>query len=103
MNKGEKKTVTLSDDEVVIARTMGRRSGMAMLGAGVIGAVGLVAGMSQRVEAQCSDRDPQDPPGRGRSCCRGISDADPSDPAGCGRRFCSDTDTGDPVGRGRHC
>jgi hypothetical protein len=122
MKKDSKKTVTLSDDDLIVARPMGRRSSMAMLGAGVLGAVGLVAGTPQQAEAQCSDRDPYDPAGRGRRCCsgvsdrdphdpagcgrrscRGISDRDPHDPAGCGRRRCSDSDPHDPAGLGRHC
>jgi hypothetical protein len=103
MKKDSKKTVTLSDDDLIVARPMGRRSSMAMLGAGVLGAVGLVAATPQQAEAQCSDSDPYDPVGRGRRCCRGISDSDPNDPAGCGRRRCSDSDPHDPAGLGRHC
>lgn len=98
----EKKKQTLSDTDLVTERPMGRRSSMAMLGGAILGAAGLVAAATpQQAEAQCTDRDPQDPAGRGRG--RGISDSDPSDPAGCGRRACSDSDPNDPAGRGRHC
>jgi hypothetical protein len=97
-----KKKTTLDDGDMITDRAIGRRSSMALLGAGVIGAAGLVAAATpSTAEAQCTDRDPQDPAGRGRG--RGISDSDPSDPAGCGRRACSDSDPNDPAGRGRHC
>ena len=96
------KKKTLEDAEMITDRAMGRRSSMTLLGAGVIGAVGLVGAVAPgTAEAQCTDSDPQDPAGRGRG--RGISDSDPSDPAGCGRRSCSDSDPNDPAGRGRHC
>jgi hypothetical protein len=102
-----KKKQTLSDDQMVTERPMGRRSSMAMLGAGVLGAVGLVGAVApSEAEAQCTDSDSgygADPAGRGRRCCRGISDSDPSDPVGCGRRACSDSDPHDPGGQGRHC
>lgn len=102
-----KKKTTLSDEQMITDRPMGRRSSFALLGAGVLGAAGLV-GVSalspSQAEAQCtdSDRGPNaDPAGRGRG--RGVSDSDPNDPAGCGRRACSDSDPNDPGGRGRHC
>jgi hypothetical protein len=97
------KKKSLSEDEIVTGKAMGRRSSMAMIGAGILGAAGLVAATPEQAEAQCSDSDPYDPAGRGRRCCRGISDSDPYDPAGCGRRRCSDSDPYDPAGSGRHC
>jgi len=101
---GEKKKTSLTEDEVIIERSMGRRSSMAMLGASVLGATVLVGvATPEHAEAQCSDSDPYDPAGRGRRCCRGVSDSDPYDPAGCGRRSCSDSDPYDPAGAGRHC
>lgn len=119
VKKGEK--LSLSDEDVVTERPMGRRSSIAMLGGALIGAAGLAAAIPQRAEAQVTDRDPSDPAGRGRGC-PGWSDSDPSDPAGCGRRTgitdsdpsdpagrgrgrrsCSDADPYDPAGRGRHC
>jgi hypothetical protein len=101
----EKKTLGM--EEIVTERKLGRRSTMGIIGAGALGAavaaVGITATAST-AEAQCSDSDPYDPAGRGRSCgCRGISDSDPYDPVGCGRRSCSDSDPYDPAGAGRHC
>lgn len=103
--KMNRKKKTLTDADVVTDRPIGRRSSMGVLGAGLLGAVGLVAALQpSQAEAQCSDSDPYDPAGRGRRCgCRGISDSDPNDPAGCGRRTCSDSDPYDAAGAGRHC
>ena len=100
----EKKT--LSMEEIVTDRKMGRRSTIGMIGAGAAFAAVATVGAAtpSTAEAQCSDSDPYDPAGRGRHCgCRGISDSDPYDPAGCGRRSCSDSDPYDPAGAGRHC
>jgi hypothetical protein len=97
----------LSDDDVVIERTIGRRSSLARLGAALIGGAALAAGAApEHAEAQCTDSDPYDRAGRGRHCGTGCTDSDPRDRAGQGRhcaRSCSDSDPGDPVGRGRHC
>lgn len=117
--KAEKRS--LGDDEMVTERPLGRRSSMVMLGSALIGAAGIAATLPQSAEAQVTDRDPNDPAGRGRGCS-GRSDSDPRDPAGCGRstgitdsdpsdpagrgrgrRSCSDSDPRDPAGRGRHC
>jgi hypothetical protein len=101
-----KRQPSLSDRELVTERPIGRRSGIAAIGAALAGAAGWVIAAPELAEAQCTDRDRgrrADPAGRGRSCCRGISDSDPRDPAGCGRRACSDRDPYDPAGRGRRC
>ena len=109
----EKKT--LSMDEIVTERTMGRRATVGLIGAGVAGAAFVAAGAPSGASAQegaqpaCSDSDPYDPGGYGRHCgggcypCRGVSDSDPRDPGGCGCRSCSDSDPYDPGGAGRHC
>lgn len=106
-----KKKRSLDDQEMTTERPIGRRSSMAAVGAGVLGAAALVAGAGE-AEAQCSDRDPNDPAGRGRWCRGGgaCSDRDPNDPVGAGRRcggggygVCSDADPYDPAGRGRRC
>jgi hypothetical protein len=106
---------TLSMDEIVTDRTMGRRATMGLIGAGVAGAAVAAVGMASAASAQesaqpqCSDSDPYDPGGYGRHCgggcypCRGVSDSDPRDPGGCGCRSCSDSDPSDPGGAGRHC
>ncbi len=125
-----KKKTTLEDQDLITERSsMGRRSSIAAVGAAVLGAATLVGITPSEAEAQCSDRDPNDPVGRGRYCgggtgCTdrdpgdragwgrrcgpsGCSDSDPQDPGGngrhCGRRTCSDRDPSDPVGAGRHC
>ncbi|UJR85294.1 hypothetical protein [Sandaracinus amylolyticus] len=122
MSEKPVKKRSLSDDEMVTDRPMGRRSSIAVLGGAILGAAGIAAAVSpQRAEAQVTDRDPSDPAGRGRGC-PGWSDSDPSDPGGCGRRTgltdsdpsdaagrgrgrrsCSDADPYDPAGGGRHC
>jgi len=91
----EKKT--LSMDEIVTDRAMGRRATMGLIGAGVAGAAVAAVGFSSSASAQegaqpqCSDSDPYDPGGYGRHCgggcypCRGVSDSDPRDPGGAGR------------------
>jgi hypothetical protein len=129
-SKKEKGPRTLADEDVSTERPLvGRRSSLALLGAALVGASAVVA--PSEAEAQCTDRDPSDRPGRGRGtgvtdrdsgrgadragCGRGgprttgITDRDPNDPAGNGRgsrRRCSDSDSGrfaDPGGAGRHC
>jgi hypothetical protein len=102
----ETKKKTLTDLDLTTDRPIGRRSSMAVLGAGVLGtamaAVGIAAAPgSAHAIPGCTDRDPTDPAGNGRG--RGISDSDPRDPVGCGSRACSDADPHDPAGRGRHC
>jgi hypothetical protein len=121
-----KKKNTLDEKDLITERSLGRRSSIAAVGAAVLGAAALVGMPASEAEAQCTDRDPSDRPGRGRSCgtgctdrdpsdrpgwgrrcTSGCSDSDPHDPGGngrhCGRRSCSDSDPRDPVGRGRHC
>lgn len=57
----------------------------------------------------CTDNDPNDAPGRGIRCRpRGCTDNDPNDAPGrgvrCGvRRSCTDSDPNDAPGRGRRC
>ncbi len=105
----EKKT--LSTDEIVTERTMGRRATVGLIGGAALVAVGARSNASAQEGAQpaCSDSDPYDPGGYGRHCgggcypCRGVSDSDPRDPGGCGCRSCSDSDPYDPGGAGRHC
>lgn len=122
---------TLSDADVVTEhKKLGRRSSLVAIGAAAVGAA--IVGVPGTAEA-CTDRDPNDPAGRGRGngitdrdtgygadpagCGRntgyaprpsGYTDRDPNDPAGNGRgpRACSDSDGGpygDPAGNGRHC
>ena len=123
---------TLSDADVATEHPkLGRRSSLVALGAAAVGAAAIVS--VPGTAAACTDRDPNDPAGRGRGngitdrdggpsadpagCGRGTSyaprptgftDRDPNDAAGNGRgpRACSDADGGpygDPAGRGRHC
>lgn len=103
----EKKKATLEDSELITERSMGRRSSIAAVGAAVLGAAAVVGITPSEAEAQCTDRDPSDAPGRGRGCGSGCTDRDPNDRAGYGRRCggggCSDRDPNDPVGRGRYC
>ena len=72
----EKKT--LSMDEIVTDRTMGRRATMGLIGAGVAGAAVAAVGMASTASAQegaqpqCSDSDPYDPGGYGRHCGGGC-------------------------------
>lgn len=94
----EKKTLSLED--VTTTRSVGRRSALRALGGSILGAAALVAGAAATGRAQenepselCSDNDPNDPVGSGRSC---------SDPGGRGTS-CSDSNPNDPVGRGRSC
>ena len=101
---------TLSMDEILTERTVGRRAAVGMIGAvgaaiATVGAVGSAQAQGEGAQPQCSDSDPYDPAGYGRHC-GGCSDSDPYDPAGAGRhcgRSCSDSDPYDPAGAGRHC
>lgn len=119
--KKDSKKAALRDEDMETNR-VGRRSGLAILGTAVAGAV-LVTGAPATAEAACTDRDPSDPSGRGRGT--GVTDRDPNDSPGCGRgpratgytdrdptdvagngrgpRRCSDSDPDDPVGAGRRC
>lgn len=103
------KKLSLEDADLITERPMSRRSSVAVVGAALIGAAGIVATTPERAEAQCSDSDPYDPAGRGRRCgVSGCSDSDPNDPGGNGRHCraasgCSDSDPYDPGGNGRHC
>lgn len=127
----DKKKFSLEDSDMITERPIGRRASVAVVGAVLVGAAGIVATTPSQAEAQgCSDSDPRDAVGRGRHCgvsgcsdsdphdpggngrhCRpqvsGCSDSDPRDPGGngrhCGRRSCSDADPYDPAGGGRHC
>jgi hypothetical protein len=94
---------SLSAEEIVTERPMGRRSTLGLFGVGAIGALATACGGGGAYVrgTACTDSDPQDPAGGGRG--RGISDSDPTDPVGCGSRACSDSDPNDPAGRGRHC
>jgi hypothetical protein len=106
----EKKTLTM--DEILTERTLGRRAAVGMIGAvgatiATVGVVGSAAAQDDGAQPACSDSDPYDPAGYGRHCGGGCSDSDPYDPGGggrhCGRRSCSDSDPYDPAGAGRHC
>ena len=94
----EKKTLSVED---IVTAPVSRRAAMGAIGGVAFGAAAVTLGDTTTAEAQCTDRDPSDPAGRGRG--RGISDSDPRDPVGCGSRVCSDSDPSDPAGRGRHC
>lgn len=106
----EKKSLT--EDSIENERRVGRRSALTVLGASVVGAIGLTAAAAaspKQAQAQTdSDTGPNaDPAGRGRTG-RTDSDSGPNaDRAGHGRgRSCSDSDSGryaDPAGRGRRC
>lgn len=98
---------TLDAGDIVTARTLGRRSALALLGTGAIGsavAAAAVVGSPTRAEAKASDSDPNDPAGHGRT---GFTDRDSGASAdGAGRGVCaerghSDSDPNDPAGRGR--
>ncbi len=99
----EKKS--LGAEEIVTDRKFNRRSAMGLLAAGAAtaaGAVGLlgttaccVTGGGTPARVACSDTDPTDPAGAGRTCGGAA-------PAG-GRRVCSDSDPTDPAGAGSHC
>lgn len=111
-----KKTVSL-DEASITTKRVGRRATMTMIGAmgASLAAVGIVAHASAQDRGGCSDADPTDPYGQGRSCGGGgsggahpCSDMDPTDPGGQGRAChtggpCSDVDPSDPVGAGRYC
>ena len=108
-----KKAVTLEETDITTTR-MGRRATMSLLGAvsASLAAVGLIAHASAQDRGGCSDADPTDPYGQGRSCGGAgghpCSDMDPTDPGGQGRAGhtggpCSDVDPSDPAGAGRYC
>ena len=96
---------SLVADEIVTDRRVSRRSAMGLLAAGAAtaaGAVGLlgttaccVGGGGTPGRVACSDSDPTDPAGAGRTCGGAV----PGAPA----RSCSDSDPTDPAGAGRHC
>ena len=80
---------------------MGRVAGGALVGGAALTVLGTSA-----ANAQVTDRDPTDSPGRGRG---NLTDGDSgarADQAGLGRgrrrTSCSDTDSGDPAGRAAH-
>ena len=88
-------------------RPVSRRSFLAT----VVGAAAATSLFSDAAHAQsgCSDHDPSDPAGNGRSC-NGCTDTDSSDSTGFGRHCpppprsgCSDRDPGDPPGNGVTC
>jgi translation initiation factor IF-2 len=109
-----KKQSTLDENDITTTR-MGRRASVAMIGAvgASLAALGLGAATARAQDRGCSDADPTDPYGRGRSCggaggAHPCSDVDPTDPGGQGRTChtggpCSDVDPSDPVGHGRYC
>jgi hypothetical protein len=108
-----KKTVTREETDITTTR-MGRRGTMTLLGvmSASLAAVGLIAHASAQDRGACSDADPTDPYGQGRSCGGAgghpCSDMDPTDPGGQGRAChtggpCSDVDPSDPAGAGRYC
>lgn len=114
MSADEKKSAkrTLSDADVATEHPkIGRRSSLVALGAAAVGAAAIVT-VPGTAEA-CTDRDPQDPAGRGRG--NGVTDSDRgygADPAGCGRggngyappprqTGYTDRDPNDPAGNGR--
>ena len=108
-----KKSVTLEETSITTTR-MGRRASVAIIGAvgASLAALGLVSTAAAQDRGGCSDADPTDPYGQGRSCGGAgghpCSDVDPTDPAGQGRTChtggpCSDVDPTDPVAQGRWC
>jgi len=106
----EKKTLTM--DEILTERTLGRRAAVGMIGAvgatiATVGVVDTATAQDDGAQPTYGGRDPYDPAGYGRHCSGGCSDRDPYDPGGrgrhCGRRSCSDSDPYDPGGAGRHC
>lgn len=105
----ESTTQRLADAEVTVDRTTGRRSSLAGIGATILGALGLVSGLtSSRAAAQRTDADSRDPIRRGRGGgCGSCTDHDAYDVAGHGRHcrahVCTDHDAHDATGHGRHC
>lgn len=106
------KKLTLDESEISTHRTS-RREALTLVGASAaaLAALGIVSVASAQ-DRGCSDADPTDPYGAGRSCGAGgahpCSDIDPTDPGGQGRTChtggpCSDVDPSDPVGQGRWC
>jgi hypothetical protein len=109
MSKHDEKS--LSPEDMVSERQIGRRSALGILGIGVVGAaaVAAVTGAPSRAAAKTSDSDQgpnADAGGHGHTG-RSDSDSGPNaDRAGHGRTRCSDTDSGsqaDPAGSGQHC
>ena len=112
-DKNEKKT-TLTDEEIVTEKSIGRRSTLRIIGASVVGAAVAAAvglrGSTAEAQQGPSDSDSgpgEDAPGRGRT---GFSDRDSGpneDRPGhgvCALRGTSDSDSGpgeDPPGHGR--
>jgi hypothetical protein len=112
-NGGETKKATL-DEKDITTRRMGRRASVTIIGAAsaALAALGLVTTGHAQDRGGCSDADPTDPYGQGRSCGGAgghpCSDVDPTDPGGQGRTChsggpCSDVDPTDPVAQGRWC
>ncbi len=86
-------------------RKISRRSFLATVAGGTAIAAAAITVAPEEAEAQytgVTNRDPGDPPGRGRT---GITNSDPGDRPGYGRRRrrgarrCTDRDPGDPAGR----
>ena len=89
MEKHNKKHTLEASEIVSEPRIVGRRSALALIGAGsgALAALGVI-GVSARAEAQVTDSDPSDPAGHGRGReggAAGVTDCDPGDPAGGGR------------------
>ena len=99
----EKKSLVA--EEISTDRQFSRRSAMGLLAGGAVTAAGAMAllgttaccmtggGTGGRVA--CSDSDPTDPAGAGRTCGGAV----PGTPG----RVCSDSDPTDPGGAGRNC
>ncbi len=97
----KKRTATTLDESDIQGTRVGRRSALRLVGAGVASVTVLSAGLVSGNEAQaqgCSDSDPHDPAGYGRSCGHHQH----GDPVGHGRA-CSDSDPHDPGGHGHNC
>ena len=101
--KGDSRS-TLHEDEIVTQPSVGRRSALASIGFGALGAIGALAAAvglkPETAEAQgCTDNDGGpygDQPGYGRRCGYVVQD----------RPACTDNDSGayaDAAGRGRRC
>ncbi len=95
-----KKTQTLSPNDIQDVAPPTRRSALGALGALVAGAVaGSVALAPSAAHAQRTDSDPNDAAGRGTRT--GRTDSDPNDAAGRGSRTGRvDSDPNDAAGRG---
>jgi hypothetical protein len=109
-----KRTGTLEANDITTNR-VGRRATIGIVGAfsAALAMIGLRAHAEAQDRRGCSDADPTDPAGAGRSCggaggAHPCSDVDPTDPGGGGRTChthgpCSDVDPTDPVAHGRWC